>query len=70
MWDEESFARATASKPSVDSFEFLADFDCEASDVGVVKSLVNQSSYAGKQLSTKAAVPANIHREQFRDFWL
>ena len=57
-------------RPSKESFEFLADFDCEATDDAMVKSLVNQSSYAGKQLTTKAAVPANIHKEKFRDFWL
>ena len=52
------------------SYEFLAEFDCAPSDDLLAKSLVNQASYAGKQLTTKAAVPANIHKGKFRDFWL
>ena len=52
------------------SYEFLADFDCTPSDDLLAKSLVNQASYAGKQLTTKAAVPANIHKGKFREFWL
>ena len=70
----ESFHEATevparATKESY-LFGYLAEYDCVASDDLLVKSLVNQSSYAGKQLTTKAAVPANIHKGKFRDFWL
>ena len=46
------------------------DYDCHVSDDGLMKSLVNESSYAGKQSSPKAAVPANIHKSKFREFWL
>ena len=52
------------------SYEFLAEFDGAPSDDLLAKSLVNQASYAGKQLTTKAAVPANIHKGKFREFWL
>ena len=58
------------AKLSRETFEFMADIDCNSSDDGLVKSLVNQATYAGKQLTTKAAVPANIHKGKFRDFWL
>ena len=66
-FEEEPYAKVIApSKPAHDSFEYLAEVDCHDTDDGLMKSLVNQSAYVGKQLSTKAAVPANIHREKFR----
>ena len=58
------------TKLTKNSYEFLAEFNCTPSDDLLVKSLVNQASYAGKQLTTKAAVPANIHKGKFREFWL
>ena len=70
MWESFYDASEVPAKAAKESFEFLAEFTCKASDDVLVKSLVNESSYAGKQLTTKATVPANIHNEKFRDFWL
>ena len=48
----------------------FANFDFFTSDLCLAKSLSNQGVYAGKTLTTKCAVPGNIHKEEFRDFWL
>ena len=40
------------------------------SDLFLLKSLDNQAVYEGEKLTTKASVPANFHKPQFRDFWL
>ena len=71
-YDDAAFIRAAAESKlfSRDAFEHLASFDCESSDDKLVKSLVNQSSYAGKRLTTNTQAPANIHKPEFRDFWL
>ena len=66
-FDEDEFNRS-AREPS--RFDFLGSFDCHSSDDTLVKSLVNEASYAGKRLTTKSSVPANIHRKEFRDFWI
>ena len=69
---DEAFDIATAGTRLFEreSFEHLADVDCLASDDILVKSLVNQSSYVGKKLTTKSSVPANIHKLEFREFWM
>ena len=67
VFNEDEFNKS-AREPS--SFDFLGSFDCHSSDDILVKSLVNEASYAGKRLTTKSSVPANIHRKEFRDFWM
>ena len=70
-FDDLEFSEAVASSGILTtSFEFLADFECDSSDDALVKSLVNEAKYAGKKLTTKSSVPANIHRLEFREFWL
>ena len=43
--------------------------DCEDDDYQLVSSLTNESEYIGEKLSTNTAVPGNIHRLKYRDFW-
>lgn len=70
-FDDEEFSKAArVSIGAENSLEYLADIDCHSSDDKLVKSLVNEAQYAGKRLTTKASVPANIHRTEFRDFWI
>ena len=56
MWESFYDASEVPAKAAKESFEFLAEYACKASDDVLVKSLVNESSYAGKQLTTKATV--------------
>ena len=57
-------------KPPDEDFMFLANIECDRKDDLLMKSLVNESNYVGKKLTTKTSVPASIHRLEFRDFWL
>ena len=43
--------------------------DCDDSDYELVQSLTNDAEYVGRRLSTNVAVPGNIHKMQYRDFW-
>ena len=36
----------------------------------VLKSLSNDGIYIGRKLTTNTKVPGNIHKPEFRDFWL
>ena len=39
------------------------------SDRAMLESLVNDAEYVGRRLSTNCAVPGNISKPQFREFW-
>ena len=39
------------------------------SDRAMLESLVNDAEYVGRRLSTNCAVPGNISKPQYRDFW-
>ena len=66
-------------EPEVTDFEivsetsktvFLLDkIECFPEEAHILKTLVNDSNYVGRKLSTNVEVPANIHKPQYRDFW-
>ena len=55
---------------SWDHFETFAKVDGNDSDLALVKSLKNDADYVGRELITRVSVPGNIHRLQFRQFWM
>ena len=55
---------------SWDHFETFAKVDGNDSDLALVKSLKNDADYVGRELTTRVSVPGNIHRLQFRQFWM
>ena len=61
-------AQASEAELSSGSFSYLVD--CEDTDYDLVKSLTNEADYIGRCLMTNCAVPGNIHRSKYRDFWL
>ena len=71
-FNELEFDRATSETNLFkwESFDHMGVVDCDSTDLGLVKSLENQASYVGKKLTTRKSVPANIHKLEFRDFWL
>ena len=66
-------------EPEVTDFEivfetsktgFLLDeIECLPEEAHILKTLVNDSNYVGRKLSTNVEVPANIHKPQYREFW-
>ena len=48
----------------------LEEFKCGVDDLALVESIRNEAKYEGRRLVTSSQVPANIHREEFRDFWI
>ena len=48
----------------------LAEVDCTPDDATLVGSLELQGDYVGRRLTTNVSVPGNIHKSQFRDFWM
>ena len=62
-------AQASEAELSSGSFSYLVE-DCQDSDFELVQSLTNEADYFGRRLTTNCAVPGNIHREKYRDFWL
>ena len=45
------------------------DFECLPEEAHLLKTLVNDSNYVGRLLSTNVEVPANVHKPQYREFW-
>ena len=52
-----------SSRADAAGFEFSED------DRDLIESLVNESTYAGRRLSTNVQVPGSIHRAEFREVW-
>ena len=48
----------------------LEDIHCLQGEEHILKSLQNDSHYVGRKLITDVRVPGNIHREEYRDFWI
>ena len=56
--------------PKLQKLFFLLDeIECFPEEAHILKTLVNDSNYVGRKLSTNVEVPANIHKPQYRDFW-
>ena len=47
----------------------VEDISCHPEEQHLIKSLVNEAEYVGCRLSTDVRVPANIHREEYFQFW-
>ena len=47
----------------------VEDISCHPEEQHLIKSLVNEAEYVGRRLSTDVRVPANIHREEYFQFW-
>ena len=52
------------------NFQNLSNIECSDSDVKLIQSLSNDAVYVGRKLQTSVSVPGNIHKLQFRDFWM
>ena len=48
----------------------VEEIDCLPDETYLLKSLVNESDYVGRRLTTDTRVPSNIHKPMYRDFWL
>ena len=65
---EPSLEICSSSVP--DSGFLLEDVHCFQGEEHILKTLQNDSHYVGKKLVTDVRVPANIHRDSYRDFWV
>ena len=48
----------------------MEEIMCKVGETQVLDSLVNDAQYIGRKLTTNTKVPGNIHKPEFRDFWL
>ena len=48
----------------------LDDIECLQGEEHILKTLQNDSLYVGRKLVTDIRVPGNIHKEEYRDFWI
>ena len=46
------------------------EVDCLSGEEHVISSLENDSHYVGRRLVTDIRVPGNIHKLEYRDFWI
>ena len=53
----------------LESLECFGEVYCDESDVALVRTLTNDSSYVGRKLTTDTDVPGNIHKPKYREFW-
>ena len=48
----------------------LDDVECLEGEEHILKTLENDSHYIGRRLVTNVKVPGNIHKDNYRDFWI
>ena len=78
--EEEEFSRMAEEEESIPvSVGFdeaagtgfaLEEIICKTGENKVVESLSNDAMYIGRKLTTNTKVPGNIHKMEYRNFWL
>ena len=64
---------AFSSEDALENWENLAPLSIIHSsedDFDLMKTFTNEAAYVGKKLTTNISVPANIHKMEFRNFWI